>query len=200
MTSFRSFFTWEYSSDIVVCELCSWINPHLSWLTSRRYVYKRLRFLNNRYISQVSALVFLAVWHGLHSGYYACFFMEFVVMNFERDVRLFSFSFLHLLLLIMSSNWRVPFDNVFDFPQLSNYVKQYPRLVAILNAGPLKYIKFVVLKLYVIVFMGYCLGPFVLLKLHRYVTNVIFAWHYYLFIVMISVMEVTYVNAAKFLH
>ncbi|KAK3863273.1 hypothetical protein Pcinc_018957 [Petrolisthes cinctipes] len=105
-----------------------------------QYVYKRLRFLNNRYVSQVAALVFLAVWHGLHSGYYACFFMEFVVMNFERD--------------------------------LSTFVKQYPRLVSILNAGPLKYIKFVVLKVYVIVFMGYCLGPFVLLKLHRW-------WNFY---------------------
>jgi len=49
------------------------------------YVYKRLRFLNNRNISQGSALVFLAVWHGWHSGYYVTFFNEFVVMNFERD-------------------------------------------------------------------------------------------------------------------
>lgn len=55
-------------------------------LPPARYVYKRLRFLNNRYISQFAALVFLAVWHGLHSGYYACFFMEFVVINFEKDV------------------------------------------------------------------------------------------------------------------
>lgn len=31
-------------------------------------------------------LIFLALWHGLHSGYYHCFFMEFVVTYFERDV------------------------------------------------------------------------------------------------------------------
>ncbi|XP_042872826.1 lysophospholipid acyltransferase 5-like isoform X2 [Penaeus japonicus] len=105
-----------------------------------QYVYKRLRFLNNRYISQFAALVFLAVWHGLHSGYYACFFMEFVVINFEKD--------------------------------LASTVNQYPRLLSVLNAGPLKYIKFVILKLYVVVFMGYCLGPFVLLKLHRW-------WNFY---------------------
>ena len=49
------------------------------------YVYKRLRFLNNRYISQLSALVFLAVWHGWHSGYYLTFFNEFIVINFEKD-------------------------------------------------------------------------------------------------------------------
>nr|XP_053646763.1 LOW QUALITY PROTEIN: lysophospholipid acyltransferase 5-like [Cherax quadricarinatus] len=101
-----------------------------------QYVYKRLRFLNNRYISQILALIFLAVWHGLHSGYYACFFMEFVIMNFERDI--------------------------------ASYVSQYPRIISLLNAGPLKYIKFVVLKLYVIIFMGYSLGPFALLKLHRW--------------------------------
>ncbi|CAL4063406.1 unnamed protein product, partial [Meganyctiphanes norvegica] len=101
-----------------------------------QYIYKRLRFLNNRYLSQIGALVFLAVWHGLHSGYYACFFMEFVVMKFEKD--------------------------------LASMVNRYPRLVMLLNAGPLKYVKLFVLKLYVVVFMGYCLGPFVLLKLHKW--------------------------------
>ena len=49
------------------------------------YVYKRLKFMNNRYVSQLSALVFLAVWHGWHSGYYLTFFNEFIVINFEKD-------------------------------------------------------------------------------------------------------------------
>jgi len=49
------------------------------------YVYKRLKFMNNRYISQMSALVFLAVWHGWHSGYYLTFFNEFIVVNFEKE-------------------------------------------------------------------------------------------------------------------
>ena len=49
------------------------------------YVYKRLKFLNNRYISQTSALVFLAVWHGWHSGYYLTFLNEFLVVNFEKE-------------------------------------------------------------------------------------------------------------------
>lgn len=93
--------------------------------------------MNNRYISQAAALVFLAVWHGLHSGYYACFFMEFVVINLEKD--------------------------------LSSTVSKYPRIVSAINAGPiLIFIKFVIKKLYVVIFMGYCLGPFVLLKFHRW--------------------------------
>lgn len=51
-----------------------------------RNVYKRLKFLGNREISQLAALLFLAVWHGLHTGYYMCFFMEFLVMNAEKKV------------------------------------------------------------------------------------------------------------------
>ena len=54
-----------------------------SWVMN--YVYKRLKFLNNRYISQMSALVFLSVWHGWHSGYYLTFFNEFIVVNFEKE-------------------------------------------------------------------------------------------------------------------
>jgi len=54
-----------------------------SWVMN--YVYKRLRFLNNKHISQASALIFLAVWHGWHSGYYLTFFNEFLVVNFERE-------------------------------------------------------------------------------------------------------------------
>lgn len=48
------------------------------------YVYKRLRFLNNRMLSQLGALVFLAFWHGWHPGYYITFFNEFLCMNFEK--------------------------------------------------------------------------------------------------------------------
>ncbi|PNF39053.1 Lysophospholipid acyltransferase 5 [Cryptotermes secundus] len=50
-----------------------------------QYIYKRLKFLGNRYISQAAALIFLAVWHGLHSGYYMCFLLEFVIMKLEKD-------------------------------------------------------------------------------------------------------------------
>ena len=50
------------------------------------YIYKRLKFLGSRIMSQVMTLLFLAVWHGFHSGYYLCFFMEFIIMYFEKDV------------------------------------------------------------------------------------------------------------------
>ncbi|CRL05936.1 CLUMA_CG018931, isoform A [Clunio marinus] len=51
-----------------------------------QYIYKRLKFLNNRNISHISALLFLAVWHGFHSGYYMTFFMEFLLIHFEKEI------------------------------------------------------------------------------------------------------------------
>lgn len=51
-----------------------------------QYVYKRLKFLNNKNISHLSTLLFLAIWHGFHSGYYMTFFMEFMLINFEKGV------------------------------------------------------------------------------------------------------------------
>ncbi|XP_076010823.1 lysophospholipid acyltransferase 5 isoform X2 [Genypterus blacodes] len=52
-----------------------------------RHVFKRLKFLGNKSVSHVSTLVFLAVWHGLHSGYFMCFFMEFLIVMVERQGR-----------------------------------------------------------------------------------------------------------------
>ncbi|KAF9804750.1 hypothetical protein SFRURICE_007653 [Spodoptera frugiperda] len=50
------------------------------------YVYKRLRFLGNRNLSQLVTLAFLALWHGTQSGYYMTFFNEFIIMVMEKDV------------------------------------------------------------------------------------------------------------------
>ncbi|XP_050493529.1 lysophospholipid acyltransferase 5 isoform X1 [Bombus huntii] len=50
------------------------------------YIYKRLKFLGSKIYSQFFTLAFLAVWHGLHSGYYVCFFLEFIIMYAEKDL------------------------------------------------------------------------------------------------------------------
>lgn len=74
------------------------------------YVYKRLKFMNNRYVSQLSALVFLAVWHGWHVGYYVTFFNEFIVMNFEREwASIWSKSGKLIKCLISFQNYRFSF-------------------------------------------------------------------------------------------
>lgn len=50
------------------------------------YIYKRLKWMGSRKISQAATLLFLAVWHGFHSGYYNCFMLEFLVMFTEKDI------------------------------------------------------------------------------------------------------------------
>ncbi|CAH8288962.1 unnamed protein product, partial [Heterobilharzia americana] len=49
------------------------------------YVYKRLRFLGNKNLSQLVTLLFLAIWHGTHSGYYINFGVELLVVIVEKD-------------------------------------------------------------------------------------------------------------------
>ncbi|XP_022104149.1 lysophospholipid acyltransferase 5-like [Acanthaster planci] len=56
-----------------------------TWVS--RYVFKRLKFLNNRYISQTAAVMFLAVWHGMYIGYYICFGLEIFVTTTEAFVQ-----------------------------------------------------------------------------------------------------------------
>uniref|UniRef100_UPI00358EF7CF lysophospholipid acyltransferase 5 isoform X2 n=1 Tax=Myxine glutinosa TaxID=7769 RepID=UPI00358EF7CF len=53
-----------------------------SW--AARYVFKRLRFLGSKLVSQAVTLMFLAVWHGLHSGYFVCFSLELLIVFTER--------------------------------------------------------------------------------------------------------------------
>lgn len=49
------------------------------------YVYKRLKFAGSRTVSQLVTLLFLAVWHGSHSGYYLTFAHEFFTIKVERE-------------------------------------------------------------------------------------------------------------------
>ncbi|KAH8551199.1 MBOAT, membrane-bound O-acyltransferase family-domain-containing protein [Umbelopsis sp. PMI_123] len=47
------------------------------------YIFKRLKFLNNKSISQAASLAFLAVWHGFHFNYFLTFLMEFLDVEAE---------------------------------------------------------------------------------------------------------------------
>ncbi|KAH8270408.1 hypothetical protein KR018_009763 [Drosophila ironensis] len=105
-----------------------------------QYVYKRLKFLNNRTISYGAALGFLAVWHGYHSGYYVTFLMEYMVVTTEKQIA----SFYTKVVL--------------------------PRWGHILNESDLyRVLYFFALKSYNIVFMGWCLTAFVFLKYERWI-------------------------------
>uniref|UniRef100_A0A146WAM8 Lysophospholipid acyltransferase 5 n=1 Tax=Fundulus heteroclitus TaxID=8078 RepID=A0A146WAM8_FUNHE len=52
-----------------------------------RHVFKRLKFLGNKTLSHVATLIFLTIWHGLHSGYILCFSMEFFIITVERQAQ-----------------------------------------------------------------------------------------------------------------
>ncbi|XP_074259549.1 lysophospholipid acyltransferase 5 isoform X2 [Saimiri boliviensis] len=54
-----------------------------AWVS--RYFFKRLKFLGKKELSQGLSLLFLALWHGLHSGYLVCFQMEFLIVIVERQ-------------------------------------------------------------------------------------------------------------------
>ncbi|XP_049885939.1 lysophospholipid acyltransferase 5 [Pectinophora gossypiella] len=50
------------------------------------YIYKRLKFLGNRNLSQFFTLFFLALWHGTRSGYYMTFLNEFLIIFMEKGL------------------------------------------------------------------------------------------------------------------
>lgn len=140
------------------------------------YIYKRLRFLGSKIYSQLMTLLFLALWHGFHSGYYHCFFMEFLIMYFERDVSIYDrdsskFNRLFIRLFRLTSR----FLSLFQIgPALQNSEKVQTLLKTRWEARILAWI---FLKLYTFVFMGYCLLSFVLLSYSRY--NQVYASVYY---------------------
>jgi lysophospholipid acyltransferase 5 len=51
------------------------------------YIFKRLKFLNNKSLSQVVSLAFLAIWHGFHVNYFVTFITEFLVVEAEGVLR-----------------------------------------------------------------------------------------------------------------
>eukprot|EP00057_Strongylocentrotus_purpuratus_P007508 XP_011661982.1 PREDICTED: lysophospholipid acyltransferase 5 [Strongylocentrotus purpuratus] len=117
-----------------------------TWLA--RYVYKRLKFLGNRYVSQIVSLMFLAAWHGLHIGYYNNFILEFFIVMFD-----------------------VQATELFTKVPILNKLSQH-RLLAL--------VKLVVLKFLMLLFMGYPLVSFVLLrwsKMHAVYKEVYYIGH-----------------------
>lgn len=130
---------WRYEAATTFEDLIKSFNINTNlWVA--QYVFKRLRFLGSKQLSQLAALLFLALWHGLHSGYYLCFLNEFIVMKFERDAQ-------ELL------RHRLP-------PRLRWLRLEHPLL---------RLPRFLLLKLFVLVMFGYCIVPFVLLSHTRYV-------------------------------
>lgn len=60
------------------------VNTNL-WV--KNYVFKRLRFLGNKTLSGLGALLFLAIWHGFAFSYFGSFTAEFMDVEAERMVQ-----------------------------------------------------------------------------------------------------------------
>ncbi|CAD7005994.1 lysophospholipid acyltransferase 5 [Ceratitis capitata] len=104
-----------------------------------QYVYKRLKFLNNRTISYAAALGFLAVWHGFHSGYYMAFLNEYMTVTVEKQ---------------FASVWAK--TNIDMYADIVSPPFVYPVL------------KYFMKKLYDLFFIGWCMTPFILLDYSRW--------------------------------
>lgn len=51
-----------------------------------RHLYKRLKWMGSKHLSLMVTVVFLALWHGIWTGYFVFFFFEFIGVTFERQV------------------------------------------------------------------------------------------------------------------
>jgi len=122
-----------------------------------RHVYKRLRFLNNKSVSHISALGFLAVWHGFHSGYYITFFLEFLLVHFEKEVS---------LRRLCCANWPILLMKFLS--QVKPVFNNNPKFQKFVNGSAMKVVVFLILKFYALAFAGYCLVPFAYLSFYKW--------------------------------
>jgi len=53
---------------------------------AKNHVFKRLKWLNNRFYSHSITLFYLAVWHGYHLGYFILFAFEFMCMIAQENL------------------------------------------------------------------------------------------------------------------
>ncbi|KAJ9067820.1 hypothetical protein DSO57_1035290 [Entomophthora muscae] len=74
-------YSFETATSLTQIVSCFNINTNF-WI--KQYIFKRLRFLKSKELSQLGSLFFLALWHGFASGYFACFLLEFADMWVEQ--------------------------------------------------------------------------------------------------------------------
>ncbi|KAI9298725.1 MBOAT-domain-containing protein [Neoconidiobolus thromboides FSU 785] len=77
-------YAFETATSLDEIIACFNINTNF-WI--KQYVFKRLRFLNSKYLSQLGSLVFLSIWHGFHSGYMVTFILEFFDTFIEKKLQ-----------------------------------------------------------------------------------------------------------------
>lgn len=92
----------------------------------KRYIFKRLIFLNNKTLSSFGALFFLAIWHGFAIGYFTCFLLEFLDMEVENRYR--------------DLGWWTAFEKKFPFLTIPLYVVAWIIRNIVLSYGLLSFV------------------------------------------------------------
>lgn len=76
---------YEFETSYTLYNLTKAFNVQTStWMV--KYLMKRLRFLGNKELSKFFTFAYLALWHGLYSGYFNTFFLEFLMIATETYV------------------------------------------------------------------------------------------------------------------
>ena len=76
---------WKYENCGKFMDLVENVNITTN-LWCKNYVYKRCMKAGFKTLSHVFTMLFLAVWHGLCSGYFLCFFFELFPISFEKQI------------------------------------------------------------------------------------------------------------------
>ncbi|UXI16944.1 hypothetical protein NH340_JMT02887 [Sarcoptes scabiei] len=105
-----------------------------------KYIYKRLKWLKSKTLSQTISLFFLAIWHGLYLGYYNTFALELIVTRMESDIA-------NQVIKLRIKNGR--------FNQF-------------LNQTSARWIIYVLMRLHVIYTLSYCFLSFAILDYDRW--------------------------------
>ena len=116
----------------------NWIIDTQTNAFAMKYIYKRLKFLCNKNLSQALTLLFLSVWHGIDSGYFVTFAMEFLYIRTE-----------HQFIKIVND--------------LANRSKTFKQILYS-NNGIIKAFKFIVIKTVLLLILGYCFIPMLFVK------------------------------------
>ncbi|CAH8526680.1 unnamed protein product [Heterobilharzia americana] len=97
------------------------------------YVYKRLRFLGNKNLSQLVTLLFLAIWHGTHSGYYINFGVELLVVIVEKDVlkSVYFIGFWYMFWPFIRSGVKI----LLQSPAYKSHLQQHPSKISMINGN-----------------------------------------------------------------
>ncbi|TMS35380.1 hypothetical protein L596_002795 [Steinernema carpocapsae] len=74
---------WELGSDFTSCVESFNVGTNTF---AKNHIFRRLRWLGNKYLSHLTTLMYLAIWHGYHLGYFILFIYEFTCVVAQEQL------------------------------------------------------------------------------------------------------------------